>query len=61
MGWRTSVDSIAQYCSEGGFCEYCKLYDTEKKACVFKEIPALWDIHKIKQACIEAGISKEVE
>lgn len=61
MNYRTTISKIVQFCSEGSLCEYCKLYDTENKGCVFKEIPSLWDVDKIKQACIEAGITEEVE
>ena len=61
MNFKTSIKDIVEFCSTDGLCEHCRLYDMEKKGCVFKEIPALWDADRIKQACIEAGIAKEVE
>ena len=52
-----SIPELIDYCSTGGFCEYCALSSEGK--CVFSEIPALWDTEKIMEACRKAGLIKE--
>ena len=61
MTFRTSTEAIRDYCAGGGFCEHCPFYDHEAERCVFMEVPALWDTERIREACREAGIAKEVE
>lgn len=61
MNYRTGLDDIVKLCINRKRCGCCKFYNSIKKDCLFTTPPYLWDMDRIRQACIEAGIAKEVK
>lgn len=57
---RVNLADIIQWCSESSCsCRYCEFFKNGK--CVFREIPALWNVDEIRKCCEEAGLGKEVD
>lgn len=54
---RVNLKDIIQWCSESS-CVYCEFSKGGK--CIFREIPALWNVDEIRKCCEEAGLGKEV-